>query len=532
MTLALLALLATQQGLWAVDTTFGPAVRGDLTVRRDAMVWAGDSVRFALPGDSGQFRGRRTDGVIRGFWIQPPGVTLGQSYASPLVLHATAWDRWRGTIAPLVDRFRGYLAISRGADGTFVGVFRNPEMNALGAARKFAITRDADSLRFTIPGGQNQQAMTFAAAYDPVSHTISLNHPMLGRVIVFTLQDSSRAVALFPRLPRGTPYRYHAPPAIRDGWRTAPARTVGLDEAVLARLVQQIADTDPLQPRAPLIHSLLIARHGRLVLEEYFAGEGRSDVHDTRSAGKTFASVMVGAVHLSPDTKVRGAITVGNLLTHTSGLACDDNDDNSPGNEGVMQSQDSQPDWWRYILNQPQVYPPGTHYAYCSGGMNLVGYALHQATGEWIPELFDRTVAQPLAFGRYFYNLMPTLDGYLGGGVRLMPRDFLKLGVAYLNGGTWNGRRIVSADWVRQSTTPRLDSAVGSDGYAWHIFPIKVGDRTYQEYEANGNGGQFLIVVPELDLAVVFTAGNYQQGGVWWRWRQDIVGNVIIPAAH
>src|SRR5260370_21036467 len=158
MTLALLALLATQQGLWAVDTTFGPAVRGDLTVRRDAMVWARDAVRFALPGDSGQFRGRLTDGVIRGFWIQPPGVTLGQSYASPLVLRSTGRDRWRGTVAPLADRFRGHLAISRGADGTLVGVFRKPEMNAPGGAPQFAITRETGSLRFTIPGRQRQPA--------------------------------------------------------------------------------------------------------------------------------------------------------------------------------------------------------------------------------------------------------------------------------------------------------------------------------------------------------------------------------------
>ena len=141
-------------------------------------------------------------------------------------------------------------------------------------------------------------------------------------------------------------------------------------------------------------------------------------------------------------------------------------------------------------------------------------------------------MARPLGFGRYYYNLMPTLDGYLGGGVRLMPRDLLKLGVAYLHGGTWNGHRVVSADWVARSTTQRLDSAVGRDGYAWHLFPITVGGRVYREYEANGNGGQFLIVVPELDLAVVFTAGNYRDGGVWWRWRQDIVGNILVPAAR
>jgi len=528
----LLVLLAlTQQGLWSVDTTFGPAVHGDLTVRRAAMTWSGDSVRFLLGGDSGQFRGTLAAGVIRGFWIQPPGVTLDQSYAAPLELRPAGANSWRATVVPLPDRFRVYLAIERRVDGTLAGTFRDPEQNSIGSWLEFNVTLDGDSVRFATPAGQ-RRPMRFAAAYDSAARRIALKWPYFDRVVVFRPQDSSSAAGLFPRLPRGARYRYQVPPQLTDGWRTAPARTVGLDEAVLTKLVQQIADTDPLALHAPLMHSLLIARHGRLVLEEYFAGERRTGAHDTRSAGKTFASVMVGAVHLDPGTKVQGDVTVGNLLTHTSGLACDDNDDNSPGNEDAMQSQTKQPDWWQYILDQPQVYPPGTHYAYCSGGMNLVGYALHRATGEWIPALFDRTVARPLGFGRYYYNLMPTLDGYVGGGVRLTPRDLLKLGAAYLNGGIWNGHRIVSADWVNRSTTQRLDSAVGRDGYAWHIFPVTAGGRTYREYEANGNGGQFLIVVPELDLAVVFTGGNYRDGGVWWRWRQEIVGNVIVPAAR
>ncbi len=71
---------------------------------------------------------------------------------------------------------------------------------------------------------------------------------------------------------------------------------------------------------------------------------------------------------------------------------------------------------------------------------------------------------------------------------------------------------------------------MGKDGYAWHLSTLNVGDREYREYEANGNGGQFLIVVPELDLAVVFTAANYLFGGVWLKWRQEFVGNVITPA--
>ena len=81
-----------------------------------------------------------------------------------------------------------------------------------------------------------------------------------------------------------------------------------------------------------------------------------------------------------------------------------------------------------------------------------------------------------------------------------------------------------------QSTAPQVTVNGGADGYAWHLNTLRVGDRTYREYEANGNGGQFLIVVPELDLAIVFTAGNYRHGGVWLRFRDVLVPQVIIPA--
>ena len=70
----------------------------------------------------------------------------------------------------------------------------------------------------------------------------------------------------------------------------------------------------------------------------------------------------------------------------------------------------------------------------------------------------------------------------------------------------------------------------GSQAYIWRIDSIAVGDKRYACYEASGNGGQLLILVPELDLAVAFSGGNYRQGGIWSRWRNEIVGGHVIPA--
>jgi CubicO group peptidase (beta-lactamase class C family) len=247
----------------------------------------------------------------------------------------------------------------------------------------------------------------------------------------------------------------------------------------------------------------------------------------------------------NPDPR-KSQITLAHLLTHTSGLACDDNDSASPGNEDTMQSQHEQPDWWKYTLDLPMAHDPGSRYAYCSANSNLVGAALTTATGTWLPELFERTVAGPLQFGPHYWNLMPTGEGYLGGGAYLRPRDLLKVGQAYLDGGVWRGRRLVDSSWVKLSTSPHAEISPATtgldpkqfpefyneavDGYAWHLSELHSGGRTYRDYAATGNGGQLLIVVPELDLAVVFTAGNYGQGGIWGRFRDQIVPQEIIPA--
>ena len=101
---------------------------------------------------------------------------------------------------------------------------------------------------------------------------------------------------------------------------------------------------------------------------------------------------------------------------------------------------------------------------------------------------------------------------YGGGGLYLLPRDALKLGQLYLSGGTWNGRRIVSQKWVEESVHEYSEFSPGHGyGLTWHLFKITVGGKSYSEFEAEGNGGQVVSVIPELDLTVLFTTGNYDE---------------------
>lgn len=577
-------------GIWSSETRLGSPLRGNLTVVREGSGWRaslsgattrframGDAVRFVFPGNAGGYRGalaadRRT---IAGFWLQPAGETKdrqdpggsSQAFASPLVLRRAGRNAWRGTVQPLEDRFTLYLRIFRGENGSLLGAFRNPEQGSHGPAMQLTVSRDGDSVTFAARPDPAQPEVRTTATLLRSPDRLRIHWPDAGRVLELTRRTPSEAAGFYPRPPGEPKYAYRQPPDTGDGWTTARAADAGMDEAALARLVQRLIDADPSVRRPALIHSLLVAYQGKLVLEEYFFGFDRDQPHDLRSAGKTFSSVLLGAAmrrgaKISPESDVypllagrgpfaspdprKSAISLAHLLTHTSGLACDDNDPVSPGNEMTMQMQERQPDWWKYTLDLPVAHDPGSRYAYCSAGTNLVGAALTTATRTWLPELFEREVAAPLQFGRHYWNLMPNGEGYLGGGAFLTPRDLLKVGQAYLDGGQWHGKQIVDASWVKTSTAPRVSInpattgldpqkfpeyyGEGVDAYAWHLSELHSGDRTYRDYAATGNGGQLLIVVPDLELAVVFTAGNFQQGGIWGRFRSEIVPREIIPA--
>ena len=119
------------------------------------------------------------------------------------------------------------------------------------------------------------------------------------------------------------------------------------------------------------------------------------------------------------------ALTVEHLLTQTSGLDCDDSDPNSPGNEDAVAEQTAEPDWWKLTLALKMIRDPGTRPVYCSVQPNLVGGVLRTAAGRPLVELFHDLIAEPLEIRRYWMNLTPTGEAYMGGGVRFRTRRLL-----------------------------------------------------------------------------------------------------------
>jgi CubicO group peptidase (beta-lactamase class C family) len=402
-------------------------------------------------------------------------------------------------------------------------------------------------------------ADSLVGAYDKSTDRLLLPLLDLYPPLPLSRRNRENALGFYARTPATPEYVYKEPISSDDGWPTGSLSEAGMAAQPIAALVEKILTADP--PNNPVdIDSLLIARHGKLVFEEYFHGFDPERTHDMRSASKTFAPVLAGIAldhgsNLHPETPIyplfedekpfaqwdarKSQLTLRSLMTMTSGLSCDDNDDASPGNEDNMQRQTAQPNWYKYTLDLPMVAEPGGQQAvYCSANLNLVGGVVSQATKSPLPEFFDEYLARPLQFRTYHMNLMPTGEAYMGGGLYLRPRDELKLGQLYLSGGMWNQRRIVSQDWVRQSTTvhssfePQTDyDAPHEYGFGWHINQLHVGDRIFRSYSAGGNGGQIVMVVPELDLVVGFNGSSYGEFSKWYRWGLQLVPQYIIPAA-
>jgi CubicO group peptidase (beta-lactamase class C family) len=195
-----------------------------------------------------------------------------------------------------------------------------------------------------------------------------------------------------------------------------------------------------------------------------------------------------------------------------------------------MQNQTEEPDWYRYILRLPMDRVPGEKIVYCSVDAHLAGGVLAKVAGEPLPELFDRLVARPLQMGDYHLNLAPTGEAYMAGGAQFTPRDYMKLPQLMLNGGSWHGRRIVSREWALRSTSALRDlSPIQRYGFFWNSVEYPYRGHKVRAFFAAGNGGQIFMAIPELDLVIAFTGGNYADASLFIPQRK-LVPEDILPA--
>jgi CubicO group peptidase (beta-lactamase class C family) len=324
----------------------------------------------------------------------------------------------------------------------------------------------------------------------------------------------------------------------QPGWQRATPESAGLDPSRLAVMESAVQSGE-----FKKIGSVLIARHGQLIYEKYFDGDA-STLRDTRSATKSITSLLVGLA--IQDKKLTGTdarvldllpehrrklqnpdprkeqITVEDLLTMSSPLECDDWNDASRGNEERMYLIE---DWAQFILDlpirgrmrvgeAPESPKYGRNFSYCTGGVFVLSEILSKTTGLRTDKYAEKLFG-PLGIANATWVYSPLNIPQTGGGLRLSSPDLLKLVQLCLDGGTWNGKRVIQEDWIKRSTTPHAQINDHQEyGYLWWLQSFKGGVTSYPAFFMSGNGGNKVVGFPALDMAVVITSTNYNTRGM------------------
>jgi len=293
--------------------------------------------------------------------------------------------------------------------------------------------------------------------------------------------------------------------------RAAPSE-VGVDAGPLERMLHYLTSTKT------NVHAILVLRHGKLILEAYAYPHRATDRHALYSCTKSVTSIITGiaiadglipgvearVVDLFPERKIagrdgpKGAVTLRDLLTMQGGF--DWNEWPYSGPDNSLDAMVASADPTQYVLDRPMRFEPGKAFNYNTGSSQLIGAVVQQRTGKKLAAFAQEKLFGPLGIADFSWYALRDGSSWGGTGLQLRPEDMAKLGQLYLDHGTWQGKQLVPASWVAESTTkftPKWDA---------NSFPIGYGYQwwmTEQGYTALGSGGQAILVNPAQDLVAV-----------------------------
>ncbi len=295
-----------------------------------------------------------------------------------------------------------------------------------------------------------------------------------------------------------------------QGWQTSTPEQQGFDSAKLAEGLLQI------QQKGIPIHSLLIVRNDKVVLDATFYPYDGKLPHSVASVTKSLTTTLIGIaidqgkLHLddkmvsffpgatiaNPDQR-KNDITIRDLATMTAGFDCQ-----TDPNEPTVAAMETSPNWVQFGLDLPMAYTPGTHWVYCGVAMHLLSAILEKATGMTALEFARQNLFTPLGIQGVYWPADPQGVNHGAGNIRMLPKDMAKIGYLYLHGGEWDGTQVVSRSWVEESVKKQIMASNGDQyGYGWWSSV----DNTGMSFFAQGNGGQRIVVNPGYDAIVVTT---------------------------
>src|ERR1700732_1304540 len=306
------------------------------------------------------------------------------------------------------------------------------------------------------------------------------------------------------------------------------------------------------------ITSVIVARGEHLLYEQYFDPSGAAALRNTRSATKTVTGILVGAAVdrgvlraespvlafftdrlpvANPDPR-KERITLEDILTMSSLLECDDENEFSRGNEERMYLVE---DWVKFTLDlpikgfpdwqpKPEQSPYGRAWSYCTAGATTLGPLLERATKQSVPDFAQAALFKPLGIESVKWQYQPLGSAMTGGGLQLRSRDLLKLGQLYLNGGRWQGRQVISEAWVRRSVSPHANAREDTDyGYLWWLQTFHVNGRSIPTDGMYGTGGNKLVVLSDQGIVGAGATTNFKVAGAA-ALTDRLFPSLIVPA--
>jgi CubicO group peptidase (beta-lactamase class C family) len=297
-----------------------------------------------------------------------------------------------------------------------------------------------------------------------------------------------------------------------QSWRTSTPEEQGFDSAKMAEALLTIREQNI------NIHSLMMIKNGAVFVDAYFYPYDGSTVHDQASVTKSVMTTLIAIaadqdrlqldepmVSFFPNRTIlnldarKENITVRHLVSMSSGLDC-----TSERDEATLQEMMESQDWVQFALDRTVVWEPGSHFVYCSPGMHLLSPILQHSTGTTAQDFARQNLFEPLNITDTMWLTDPQDFNRGWADLYLHPHDMAKIGYLWLNNGQWEGKQIVSHDWVENSVKVQMDTGGDDDyGYGWWLStdePIS--------YSAFGRGGQRILVVPGWNLIVVTTGAG------------------------
>lgn len=463
---------------------------------------------------NGKYTGKLHGSQIVGFWLQK-GYLNYPGFVSPLNLISNGDGVWKATLIPFQEKLTISIQFNE-SDDRIIPIIRNREMN-LGIFLNIAYVQIEDNIVRFYSKDDNEK---FQGSLNG-SH-LQLKFELWGNAYELTLESKE------------------------------PLDSIGYYPKTIQKSEEKIQFTNLhkliLNETYPNVQGVFISQNGKKMFEEYYYGYNQNEVHDTRSAGKSLASILIGIcidkgyINSEDDfildyfpnyvpnknwSDLKKSISIKHLMTMASGLDCDDNNDESLGTEDRMQTQQEELDWYKFTLDLPMVGKPGEASAYATAGVNLLGGIIRNSSNMTIYELADKYLFRPLGITEYFFNIQPNEDTYLGGGIHLKLQDQAKIGELMLNKGNWNGVQVISRQWV-EKTFEKYNKVNGNwYGYNWWHYSCIVKNKNFESYNAGGNGGQYIIITPPLKLVCVLSGGNYNRWLIWSKYIHFLEDHII-----